>query len=93
MASKRSISIFSFSERITTENTGLFERKERLNWMVMLKLNGWITAMTKLFNAIVNFTAAAQPLDDNALRRRVRELEAENETLRQKLAWRGPWMF
>jgi hypothetical protein len=51
-------------------------------------------AMAKLFNAIKNPTAAPQPTDDdNALRRRVRELEVENQELREKLAWRGPWMF
>ena len=50
-------------------------------------------AMSKLFNAIKNLTAASQPVDDNALRRRVCELEAENQELREKLAWRGPWMF
>ena len=49
--------------------------------------------MVKLFSAIKNLAAAPQLLDDNALRRRIRELEAENETLREKLAWRGPWMF
>jgi hypothetical protein len=49
--------------------------------------------MTKLFNAIKNLAAGPQPVDDNALRRRVRELEAENQELREKLAWRGPWMF
>jgi hypothetical protein len=49
--------------------------------------------MAKLFNAIKNLTAAPQPTGDNALRRRVRELEAENRELREKLAWRGPWMF
>ena len=49
--------------------------------------------MAKLFNAIKNhLTAAPQAVDDNAMRRRIRELEAENETLREKLAWRGPWM-
>ena len=46
--------------------------------------------MAKLFNAIKNLTADSQPMDDNAMRRRIRELEAENETLREKLAWRGP---
>ena len=50
-------------------------------------------AMAKLFNAIKNLTAAPQPMDDNALRRRICELEAENQELREKLAWRGPWMF
>jgi hypothetical protein len=50
-------------------------------------------AMAKLFNAIKNLTAAPQPMDDNALRRKVCELEAENRELREKLAWRGPWMF
>ena len=55
--------------------------------------NGWMTAMAKLFNAIRNLAAARQPMDDGALHRRIRELEAENETLREKLAWRGPWMF
>jgi hypothetical protein len=49
--------------------------------------------MAKLFNAIKNLAAGPQPVDDNALRRRVRELEAQNEELREKLAWRGPWMF
>jgi hypothetical protein len=49
--------------------------------------------MTKLFNAIKNLAAGPQPVDDNALRRRVRELEAQNQELREKLAWRGPWMF
>jgi hypothetical protein len=49
--------------------------------------------MAKLFNAIKNLTAAAQPLDNDMLRRRIRELEVENETLREKLVWRGPWMF
>jgi hypothetical protein len=49
--------------------------------------------MAKLFNAIKNLTAAPQPMDDNALRRRVRELEAQNQELREKLAWRSPWMF
>jgi hypothetical protein len=52
-----------------------------------------MTAMAKLFNAIRNLAAARQPMDDGALHRRIRELEAENETLREKLAWRGPWMF
>jgi hypothetical protein len=52
-----------------------------------------MTAMAKLLSAIKNLTAASQPLDDNAPRRRIRELEAENETLGEKLAWRGPWMF
>jgi hypothetical protein len=37
MASRRSISIFSFSERITTENIGLFERKKRPNPYPLLK--------------------------------------------------------
>ena len=50
-------------------------------------------AMAKLFNAIKNLTAAPRPVDDDALRRRVRDLEAENQELREKLAWRGPWMF
>jgi hypothetical protein len=49
--------------------------------------------MAKLFNAIKNLTSAPQPMNDNALRRRVRELEAENQELREKLVWRGPWMF
>lgn len=49
--------------------------------------------MAKLLNAIKNLTAARQPLDDNALRRRIRELEAENQELREKLVWRGPWVF
>jgi hypothetical protein len=49
--------------------------------------------MAKLFNAIKNLAAGSQPVDDNALRRRVRELEAQNQELREKLAWRGPWMF
>jgi hypothetical protein len=49
--------------------------------------------MAKLFSAIKNLTAAPQAMDDNAMRRRIRELETENETLREKLAWRGPWMF
>jgi hypothetical protein len=53
----------------------------------------WTTAMAKLFNAIKNLTSAPQPMNDNALRRRVRELEAENQELREKLVWRGPWMF
>jgi len=52
-----------------------------------------ITSMAKLFKATRNLTAAPQPLDDNAPRRRVHELEAENETLREKLAWREPSMF
>jgi hypothetical protein len=50
-------------------------------------------AMAKLFNVIKNLTATPQPTDDNALCRKVRELEAENQELREKLAWRGPWMF
>jgi hypothetical protein len=50
-------------------------------------------AVAKLFNAIKNLTAAPQPMGDNALRRRIHELEAENKILREKLAWRGPWMF
>lgn len=49
--------------------------------------------MVKLLSAIKRIAVAPQPLDDDALRRRIRELEAENETLREKLAWRGPWMF
>lgn len=49
--------------------------------------------MAKLFNAIKNLTVAPQPKDDNALRRKICELEAENQELREKLAWRGPWMF
>jgi hypothetical protein len=49
--------------------------------------------MAKLFNAIKNLAAGPQPVDDNALRRRVRELEAQNQELREKLSWRGPWMF
>jgi hypothetical protein len=32
-------------------------------------------------------------MDEDAMRRRIRELEAENGMLREKLAWRGPWMF
>jgi hypothetical protein len=48
--------------------------------------------MTKLIEAIRNLTAAA-PQEDDALRRRVRQLEAENQELREKLAYRGPWMF
>jgi type VI protein secretion system component VasF len=60
---------------------------------VIVNANRWITAMAKLFNAIKNLTVAPQPMDDNALRRRVRELEAENQELREKLVWRGPWMF
>jgi hypothetical protein len=57
------------------------------------KNNRWTTVMAKLFSAIKNLTAAPQAMDDNAMRRRIRELETENETLREKLAWRGPWMF
>jgi hypothetical protein len=47
--------------------------------MSFVKINQWITAMAKLFNAIRNL--------------RVRELEGENKIFREKLAWRGPWMF
>jgi hypothetical protein len=38
-------------------------------------------------------TLSATPMEDNALRRRIRELESENRELREKLAFRGPWMF
>ena len=55
--------------------------------------NQWIRTMAKLFNAIRNFPAAPEPLNDDALRCRVRALEAENEIPREKRAWRGPWMF
>ena len=49
--------------------------------------------MAKLFNAIKNLTAAQEAVDEDAMRRRIRELEAENEVLRDKLVWCGPWMF
>jgi hypothetical protein len=49
--------------------------------------------MSRLFNAIRDLIAEPHPRDDDALRRRVRELEAENKRLREKLAWRGPWLF
>jgi len=49
--------------------------------------------MAKLLNAIKSWTAAPEPEDNGVLRRRLRELEAENKILREKLAWRGPWIF
>jgi hypothetical protein len=49
--------------------------------------------MAKLFNAIKKLTAAPDAVDENATRRRIRELEAENKILRDKLVWRGPWML
>ena len=61
--------------------------------MLIVKFSKWIVAMANLFNVIKNLTVAPQPMDDNALRRKVSELEAENQELREKLAWRGPWMF
>lgn len=50
------------------------------------------SAMTRIIEAIKKLTAPA-PQDDNALRRRIRQLEAENQELREKLVYRGPWMF
>ena len=55
--------------------------------------NRWTTRMAKLLNAIKSWTAAPEPEDNGVLRRRLRELEAENKILREKLAWRGPWIF
>jgi hypothetical protein len=91
MASRRSISIFSLGERISTEDIGLFGKRRGLFRKVSAQ--PWITVMARLFNAIRNLAAEPQLLDDNVLRRRIRELEAENESLREKLAWRGPWLF
>ena len=48
--------------------------------------------MTKFIDAIKKLTAPA-PQDDDALRRRIRQLETENRELREKLLYRGPWMF
>jgi cytochrome c556 len=50
------------------------------------------SAMTKFIDAIKKLTAPA-PQDDDALRRRIRQLETENRELREKLLYRGPWMF
>jgi hypothetical protein len=48
--------------------------------------------MGKLIEAIKNLTAPA-PQGDSALRRRIRELEEQNQELREKLLYRGPLMF
>jgi hypothetical protein len=61
--------------------------------MPIVNHNQWITTMAKLFNAIRTLTVGAEPTDDNALRRRIRQLEVENQELREKLVYRGPWMF
>jgi hypothetical protein len=49
--------------------------------------------MSKIISLFRKFTQCPAPMDENALRRRVRELEFENQELREKLVWRGPWMF
>jgi hypothetical protein len=48
--------------------------------------------MTRIIEAIKMLTTLA-PQDDKALRRRIRQLEAENQELREKLVYRGPWIF
>ena len=49
--------------------------------------------MSKIFSALKRLTGPSIFEDDNSVRRRIRQLEAENEELREKLAYRGPWMF
>ena len=49
--------------------------------------------MTRILNAIRHLAGPAEPESDDALRRMIHQLEAENQVLREKLAWRGPWMF
>jgi hypothetical protein len=49
--------------------------------------------MSEIVGFFKKLTAFPAPMDDNALRRRIRELESENRELREKLAFRGPWMF
>lgn len=49
--------------------------------------------MSKILSALMRLAGPSIPQDDSQLRRRIRQLEAENEELREKLAYRGPWMF
>jgi hypothetical protein len=52
-----------------------------------------INTMSEIASFLKRFTSSPPPMDDNALRRRIRELESENQQLREKLVFRGPWMF
>jgi hypothetical protein len=52
-----------------------------------------INTMSEIASFLKRFTSSPAPMDDNALRRRIRELESENRQLREKLVFHGPWMF
>ena len=58
---------------------------------IKINLHRRNSAMIRIIEAIKKLTAPV-PQDDNALRRRIRQLETENEELRGKLAYRGPWI-
>jgi hypothetical protein len=64
--------------------------EEKAYFDIVMDLNTRNLLMTKLIDVIRKLTAPA-PQDDNALRRRIRQLETENEELREKLVYRGPW--
>ncbi|MDI4238473.1 hypothetical protein OZ411_37345 [Bradyrhizobium sp. Arg237L] len=49
--------------------------------------------MSKIFSALKRLAGSSILEDDKSVRRRIRQLEAENEELREKLAYRRPWMF
>jgi hypothetical protein len=49
--------------------------------------------MAKIINLMKKLAPLFAPVDGNALRRRIRELEFNNQELREKPVWRGPWMF
>ena len=49
--------------------------------------------MTRILKAIRHLAGLVEPETKDALRRRIRQLEAENQELRERLVWRGPWMF
>ena len=60
---------------------------------VVIKTNQRSALMTRIFNAIKQLAGPTEPQADDALRRRIRQLETENQELREKLVWRGPWML
>jgi hypothetical protein len=48
--------------------------------------------MSKLFRMFIRLTTDPLPESEDQLHRRIRELESENERLREK-AYLGPWIL
>jgi hypothetical protein len=78
---------------MAAKNSGLLARRKRTNSREEVICEEKESTMSELVRFFKTLTASPAPMDDNALRRRIRELESENRELREKLAFRGPWMF